>query len=82
LTWIAGFAGASAVVVAPTSAGKTFISSYVIARVLHDSKDGRVIFVLPSKALVNQVQAQVRRSNTARSELCLLFKPDGLSELE
>ena len=52
-------AGSSAVISAPTSSGKTFIASYVIACVLKASKDGRVAIVLPTKALVNQVVAQV-----------------------
>ena len=52
-------AGASAVVCAPTSSGKTFISSYCMDRVLRQSKDGIVVFVAPTKALVNQTAAQV-----------------------
>ena len=53
-------ADASAVVCAPTSSGKTFISSYCMDRVLRQSKDGTVVFVAPTKALVNQTAAQVR----------------------
>ena len=52
-------ANASAVVCAPTSSGKTFISSYCMDRVLRQSKDGIVVFVAPTKALVNQTAAQV-----------------------
>lgn len=74
--------GSSAVVCAPTSSGKTFISSYVIQQVLkppvnagatHKAKgasnsssgpgsvsDGVVVIVLPTKALVNQLAAQVK----------------------
>ena len=52
-------ADASAVVCAPTSSGKTFISSYCMDRVLRQSKDGIVVFVAPTKALVNQTAAQV-----------------------
>ena len=42
---------------APTSAGKTFISSYVIDKAKREG--GIVVIVLPTKALVNQVTAQV-----------------------
>lgn len=55
-------AGASAVISAPTSSGKTFISSYVIQKVLDadiDGDNGIVCVVVPTKALVHQVAAQV-----------------------
>lgn len=53
---------ASCVVCAPTSSGKTFISSYCMETVLEDPtcKDGKVVVVCPTKALVNQTSAQVR----------------------
>ncbi|KAK9901261.1 hypothetical protein WJX75_003106 [Coccomyxa subellipsoidea] len=54
-------AQSSVVVCAPTSAGKTFISYYCMDRVLRGSKDGKVVFVAPTKALVNQVAAQVAK---------------------
>ena len=54
----------SALVCAPTSSGKTFISSYCMHSVISSSKDGRVVFVAPTKALVNQVAAQVRQQLT------------------
>ena len=54
-------AGGSAVVTAPTSAGKTFCSSYVIFRVLNADTTGVAIFVCPSDALVHQVAAQIYR---------------------
>lgn len=52
---------ASCVVCAPTSSGKTFISSYCMASVLEDAdyRDGKVVIVCPTKALVNQTSAQV-----------------------
>lgn len=86
-------AGSSAVVCAPTSSGKTFISSYVIQKVLKPPhapassagsrtktskapsgssssngrgsvSDGVVVIVLPTKALVNQLAAQVSQGIT------------------
>lgn len=54
-------AGASSVICAPTSSGKTFISSYCMDRVLNSlqDKEGVVVFVAPTKALVNQTAAEV-----------------------
>lgn len=50
-----------ALVCAPTSSGKTFISHYCMDKVMHDTthKDGVVVFVAPTKALINQIAAQV-----------------------
>lgn len=50
----------SLVVVAPTSAGKTFISFYAMKQVLKESDDGVLIYVAPTKALCNQVAADVQ----------------------
>ncbi|KAL4787969.1 hypothetical protein BJX76DRAFT_368295 [Aspergillus varians] len=47
-------------VVAPTSAGKTFISFYAIRQVLEDDDDGILVYVAPTKALVNQIAAEVQ----------------------
>ena len=51
----------STVVSAPTSSGKTFISFYVMEKVLREPSGGEgiVVYVSPTKALVNQVQADL-----------------------
>ncbi|KKO98266.1 DEAD/DEAH box helicase [Trichoderma harzianum] len=49
----------SLLVIAPTSAGKTFISFYAMKKVLEESDDGVLVYVAPTKALVNQIAAEI-----------------------
>ncbi|KAF2742177.1 P-loop containing nucleoside triphosphate hydrolase protein [Sporormia fimetaria CBS 119925] len=50
----------SLLVVAPTSAGKTFISFYAMKQVLEANNDDILVYVAPTKALVNQIAAEVQ----------------------
>ncbi|PNS19178.1 hypothetical protein CAC42_1914 [Sphaceloma murrayae] len=56
----------SAFVVAPTSAGKTFISFYAMRQVLRESDDGILVYVAPTKALVNQIAAELQAQYTKK----------------
>ena len=53
-------AGCKVSVIAPTSAGKTFISFYAMKQVLINDDDGVIVYVAPTKALINQIAAKIQ----------------------
>ncbi|ROW06607.1 hypothetical protein VMCG_04238 [Cytospora schulzeri] len=53
-------------VVAPTSAGKTSISFYAMKRLLKERNDGVLVYVAPTKALVNQIAAEIQARYTKK----------------
>ncbi|KFO30865.1 Putative ATP-dependent RNA helicase DDX60, partial [Fukomys damarensis] len=67
----------SAVIVAPTSSGKTYASYYCMEKVLKEGDEGVVVYVAPTKALVNQVAATVQNRYTKNlpkgASLCGIF---------
>lgn len=73
----------SALISAPTSSGKTFISYYAMEETLREASKGEavVVYVSPSHALVNQVEAEVyaRFKKTypphPKRTLCGVFTP-------
>ena len=50
----------SVFVTAPTSAGKTFISFYAMEKILRQDDDGILVYLSPTKALVNQISAEIQ----------------------
>ncbi|XP_055970196.1 probable ATP-dependent RNA helicase DDX60 isoform X2 [Sorex fumeus] len=70
----------SAVIVAPTSSGKTYASYYCMEKVLKESDEGVVVYVAPTKALVNQVAATVfhrfTKNMPSGEVLCGVFTRD------
>ena len=53
-------ANRSVFVVAPTSAGKTFISFYAMEKTLGANDESVLVYVAPTKALVNQIAAEIQ----------------------
>ena len=58
----------SVFVVAPTSAGKTFISFYAMEKILRGDDDSVLVYVAPTKALVNQIAAEIQARFSKRYE--------------
>ncbi|XP_065682240.1 probable ATP-dependent RNA helicase DDX60 isoform X2 [Hydra vulgaris] len=77
----------SALIIAPTSSGKTYASYYCMERILRSSNDDVVVYVSPTKALVNQVHAYVKSKFTkndlpAGKTICGVFTRDYRHDVE
>lgn len=76
----------SALVVAPTSSGKTFICFYAMERVLEQDDDGVLVYVAPTKQLVNQIDAEVsgrfRKAYRTGRQLSGVFTRDYQSNVD
>nr|XP_047132693.1 probable ATP-dependent RNA helicase DDX60 [Hydra vulgaris] len=71
----------SAVIIAPTSSGKTYASYYCMEKILRTSNDDVLVYVSPTKALVNQVHVYVNSKFTktelpAGKSICGVFTRD------
>ena len=73
-------AGRSSIISAPTSSGKTFICYYAMEQVLAEASkgDGVIVYIAPTKALVNQVEAEiyarfVKKYDRPTRKLCGVF---------
>ncbi|KAL9653383.1 hypothetical protein ABK040_002019 [Willaertia magna] len=70
----------SILVSTPTSSGKTFITMYLIERLLKRDNHSRIVFVVPSNALCNQVYAEIynkfRKADDNDPEIVGMFTSD------
>ena len=51
-------------VIAPTSSGKTFVSFYAMKKIMQPSDEDVLVYVAPTKALVNQIAAEIQAEFT------------------
>lgn len=79
----------SAIISAPTSSGKTFISYYAMEQVLSEPSkgDGVIVYIAPTKALVNQVEAEIyarfiKRYERPTRTLCGVFTHEYQHDVE